>query len=195
MTALCFATNNSHKLEEARSILGSRFIIASLQDINCKEELPETRDSLEGNSLQKAEYVFHNFGIPCFADDTGLEVDALNGAPGVLSARYAGDQRNSEDNIALLLKNLKTRPNRRARFRTIITLIGLTPQPLQFEGIIEGTITEEKSGHAGFGYDPVFVPAGYTQTFGQMAADKKNQVSHRAIALQKLAGYLTDYKG
>ncbi len=193
MSGICFATNNSHKLEEARSILGSRFNVASLQDINCKEELPETRDTLEGNSLQKAEYVFSNFSIACFADDTGLEVEALDGAPGVFSARYAGEQRNSEDNIALLLKNLAGQQNRNARFRTIITLVGLTPQPLQFEGVIHGTITKDRSGQSGFGYDPVFVPAGHTQTFGQMAAAEKNQVSHRALALQKLADYLKDH--
>jgi XTP/dITP diphosphohydrolase len=194
MSEICFATNNKHKLEEARHIIGHQFKVLSLEDINCKEELPETRDTLEGNSLQKAEYVFDRYGIPCFSDDTGLEVEALNGAPGVYSARYAGEQRSSEDNIHLLLKNLEGQQNRRARFRTVITLIGFEKDPIQFDGSVYGTIISEQRGHTGFGYDPVFIPEGYTETFAEMSPEKKNQLSHRAVAVKKLAGYLLNYK-
>jgi XTP/dITP diphosphohydrolase len=186
---LCFATNNKHKIEEVAFAINNKITILSLSDIGCFEELPETRDTLEGNSLQKAEYVFDHFSIPCFADDTGLEVDALQNAPGVYSARYAGSQRNSNDNIELLLKNLTGLSNRNAQFRTIITLIGLS-KIHTFEGIVKGTISTEKKGAGGFGYDPIFIPNGYDRSFGEMSLDDKNQISHRAIAIGKLINFL-----
>jgi XTP/dITP diphosphohydrolase len=186
---LCFATNNLHKLEEVKHAVGNRLEIVSLQQINCNEELPETRDTLEGNSLQKAEYVYQHFNVPCFADDTGLEVESLHGAPGVYSARYAGDHKNNEDNINLLLHNLNNKDNRKARFRTIVTLIGLGQVQI-FEGIINGKIISERKGNKGFGYDPVFVPEGYTQTLAEMSLEEKNKISHRAIAVQKLIAFL-----
>jgi XTP/dITP diphosphohydrolase len=188
---LCFASNNKHKLEEIKNVVGSNINIVSLADIKCNEELPETRNTLEGNSLQKAEYVFQHYNTPCFADDTGLEVDALNGAPGVYSARYAGEQRSSEDNIALLLQNLKNDTNRKAQFRTVITLLGVEEEPVYFEGIIRGEIITEKRGTSGFGYDPIFIPEGQTKTFAEMSMDEKNQLSHRAIAVRKLGAYLS----
>jgi XTP/dITP diphosphohydrolase len=187
---LCFATNNSHKLEEVRHAI-KNFQIVSLEEIRCFEELPETRDTIEGNSLQKAEFVFDKYKFPCFADDTGLEVDALDNAPGVYSARYAGPQRNSDDNINLLLKNLHGRKNRQARFRTVISLVGFEPSPLLFEGIIDGSITMDRKGSSGFGYDPVFLPYGYTKTFAEMTLAEKNKLSHRAQAVKKLVAYLT----
>lgn len=186
---LCFATNNAHKLEEIKAILGNKFQILSLEDINCKEELPEERDTLEGNSLQKAEYVFNKYKISCFADDTGLEVEALMGAPGVYSARYAGEQRSADDNINMLLYNLQGEQNRKARFRTVITLIQ-SGNMHQFEGIVEGTIITERNGKGGFGYDPVFVPNGFSKTMAEMTSMEKNQISHRARATQKLVEFL-----
>ena len=188
---LCFASNNKHKLEEIKNVVGRTFEILSLADIKCNEELPETRNTLEGNSLQKAEYVLQHYNTPCFADDTGLEVEALNGAPGVYSARYAGNHRNTDDNIALLLQNLKNDTNRKAQFRTVITLIGIEAQPVFFEGVIRGEIITEKRGSSGFGYDPVFVPEGRSKTFAEMTLEEKNQLSHRAIAVKKLAEYLS----
>jgi XTP/dITP diphosphohydrolase len=188
---LCFASNNKHKLEEIKNVVGRKFEILSLADIKCNEELPETRNTLEGNSLQKAEYVLQHYNTPCFADDTGLEVEALNGAPGVYSARYAGNHRNTDDNIALLLQNLKNDTNRKAQFRTVITLIGIEAQPVFFEGVIRGEIITEKRGSSGFGYDPVFVPEGHSKTFAEMTLEEKNQLSHRAIAVKKLAEYLS----
>lgn len=187
---LCFASNNKHKLEEIKNVVGRKFEILSLADIKCNEELPETRNTLEGNSLQKAEYVLQHYNTPCFADDTGLEVEALNGAPGVYSARYAGNHRSNDDNIALLLQNLKNDTNRKAQFRTVITLIGIEAQPVFFEGVIRGEIITEKRGLSGFGYDPVFVPEGHSRTFAEMTLEEKNQLSHRAIAVKKLAEYL-----
>jgi XTP/dITP diphosphohydrolase len=187
---LCFATNNKHKLEEVVPLLKGSFDLLSLDQIGCTDELPETQNTISGNSFQKAEFVYKHFNTPCFADDTGLEVDALNGAPGVYSARYAGDHRNSNDNINLLLENLKGNQNRKARFCTVITLIGLTPAPVFFEGIIEGVIIDEKKGNTGFGYDPVFVPTGHDLTFAEMTLDQKNTLSHRAIATKKLIEYL-----
>jgi len=187
---ICFASNNEHKIAEVKHIARS-YQIVSLKEIGCFEELPETRDTLEGNSLQKAEFVFDRYKFPCFADDTGLEVEALDNAPGVYSARYAGTQRNSDDNINLLIKNLHGKKNRRARFRTVISLVGFEPTPLLFEGIIDGSITVDKRGSSGFGYDPVFLPDGYTKTFAEMTLAEKNKLSHRAQAVKKLEAYLT----
>jgi XTP/dITP diphosphohydrolase len=187
---LCFATNNQHKVSEVRHALGGSIELLTLSEINCFEELPETMPTLEGNSLQKAAYVFDHYGIPCFADDTGLEVASLGGAPGVYSARYAGDQRSSEDNIVLLLKNLEGKNNRKAQFRTIFTLVGIEKQPVVFEGKVEGDITTVKRGTSGFGYDPVFVPSGHQLTFAEMDLASKNTISHRALATKKLIDYL-----
>ena len=187
---LCFATNNEHKLSEARDIAGEAFEIVSLQDINCFEELPETRPTLEGNSLQKAEFVFQKYKVPCFADDTGLEVEALYGEPGVFSARYAGEHKNSDDNIDLLLKKLGPNLNRKARFRTVITLLGFDEEPLYFDGIVVGNITNKRKGTFGFGYDPVFIPEGFEKTYAEMNLQEKSSLSHRAIAVKKLGEYL-----
>jgi XTP/dITP diphosphohydrolase len=187
---LCFATNNEHKLAEAKDISGNEFEIVSLKEINCFEELPETRLTLEGNSLQKAEFVFQKYNVPCFADDTGLEVEALNGEPGVFSARYAGDHKNSSDNIDLLLRKLGNEVNRRARFRTVITLLGLEEHPVYFEGVVDGTITNQRRGTFGFGYDPIFIPKGYAKTYAEMNLQDKSALSHRAIAVKKLEDYL-----
>lgn len=191
MIKLCFATNNSHKLEEVRHAI-KHLQIVSLEEINCFEELPETRDTLEGNSLQKAEYVFDKYKVPCFADDTGLEVEALNNAPGVYSARYAGPQRNADDNINLLLKNLQGKTNLNARFRTVISLVGLQSSPVLFEGIVSGVIILERRGTSGFGYDPIFLPEGYAKTFAEMSMGEKNELSHRARAVKKLEAYLAN---
>ena len=192
MIRICFATNNSHKLYEVREALSSQFEIVSLEDINCFDELPETSETIEGNSLQKANYVLDHYHIPCFADDTGLETEALNGAPGVYSARFAGPQKSSDDNINLLLQKLKHAENRKARFRTVITLVGLNSEPRFFEGIIEGSITTSRRGSSGFGYDPVFQPDGLKVTFAEMDIQQKNQLSHRAIAVRKLAAFLSN---
>ena len=189
---ICFATNNLHKLDEIRSVAGNQIIILSLADIGCFEDLPEEQNTLPGNSLQKAEYVFKNFGVTCFADDSGLEVDALNGAPGVDSAHYAGPQRNANDNMDLLLKNLINIENRGAQFRTIITLV--TPiVTKQFEGIVRGVITREKIGSEGFGYNPIFMPDGFSRTMAEMTMAEKNQISHRAIATNKLISFLRSH--
>lgn len=188
---LCFATNNQHKIDEVRAHLGPDFHLAGLEEIGCKDELAEDQHTLEGNSFQKAEYVYKNFGVSCFADDTGLEVEALNGVPGVISARYAGEQRNAEDNIQLLLKNLAPLQNRRARFRTVITLI--TPALIkQFEGIVTGQIIDEHRGSGGFGYDPVFLPDGFNKTLAEMSMEEKNTISHRARAVNKLVEFLKE---
>lgn len=186
---LCFATNNEHKLEEVSQLLGDSFQIVSLEDIGCKEELPEEQETLEGNSLQKAKYVFDKFGINCFADDTGLEVEALDGAPGVYSARYAGEHRNSDDNNELLLENLKTKTNRKARFRTVVTLI-LDNQTFQFEGVANGEILKSRRGTAGFGYDPLFLPDRHAKSMAELTAKEKNEISHRGNAIRKLVAYL-----
>lgn len=188
---LCIATNNQHKIEEIRALLGPFFQLKSLQEIGCFEDLAETQLTIEGNSLQKARYVFDTYGVPCFADDTGLEVEALNGEPGVLSARYAGEQKNSDDNINLLLKNLAQATNRKARFKTIITLVE-PEQTTTFEGIVEGTIQTERSGNKGFGYDPIFKPKGFSKTFAELSLDEKNLISHRAIAVKKLINFLLE---
>lgn len=186
---LCFATNNRNKIEEIGALLGPLFQLKSLQQIGCSEELPETQPTIEGNSLQKAQYVFDNYGIACFADDTGLEVEALHGAPGVHSARYAGEHKNNEDNISLLLQHVAPHSNRTARFKTVITLI--RPQGVvSFEGIVNGKILLERRGTMGFGYDSVFQPDGYTRTFAEMDMAQKNLISHRALAVKKLINFL-----
>lgn len=173
-------------------LLESRYQLSTLEQIGCTEELPETTDTLEGNSLQKAQYLYDHFKLPCVSDDSGLEVEALNGEPGVFSARYAGLQRNSDDNIDLLLRNLLTAKNRKARFRTVITLIDEFGNPRLFEGIVNGQIIDQRRGSDGFGYDPVFVPDGYEQTFAEMPLDEKNKISHRARAIQKLIAFLQE---
>lgn len=186
---LCFATNNQHKIKEVQALLGSDFTLVGLADIGCTEELAEDQTTLEGNSLQKAKYVFDRYHVSCFADDTGLEVEALRGAPGVYSARYAGQQRNAIDNMKLLVENLRDSKNKKARFRTVITLMEPSSQ-LQFEGILNGAIIGEPRGAEGFGYDPVFLPEGYTKTLAEMALNEKNTISHRARAIEKLVTHL-----
>lgn len=190
MITLVFATNNLHKLEEVQKIVGEDFHILSLSDIHCQEEIPETADTLEGNALIKARYIKEHYGYDCFADDTGLEVEALNNAPGVYSARYAGEERSAEANMKKLLAELKDEKNRNARFRTVIALL-LNGKELLFEGIVKGKITEEKKGNSGFGYDPIFIPEGHTVSFAEMGNDIKNTISHRAEAVKKLDKYLT----
>lgn len=186
---LVFATNNAHKLEEIAAILGEKIELLSLKDIECTADIPETANTLEGNATQKAEYIYQQYGLDCFADDTGLEVEALDGAPGVFSARYAGEGHNSEDNMQKLLQNLQGVTNRKAQFRTVICLIWDGKKYL-FEGICKGEIIEEKRGNAGFGYDPIFVPEGYDQTFAELGNDIKNSISHRAKAVELLCNFL-----
>ena len=186
---MCFATNNQHKLDEVSRLLGGAYTVLGLKAIGCDQELPEEQDTLEGNSLQKARFVHDHYHIDCFADDTGLEVEALNGAPGVYSARYAGPQRNSEDNMALLLENLKGKANRRARFRTVITLVR-DGQAHQLEGIARGEVLESKRGARGFGYDPLFLPEGLDKSMAELTADEKNAISHRGEAIRKLVAFL-----
>ncbi|MEX2234724.1 MAG: non-canonical purine NTP diphosphatase [Cyclobacteriaceae bacterium] len=186
------ATNNQHKLSEIRPLIEPDFRVLSLEEIGCNEDLPETQHTIEGNSFQKAAYVHDHFHLPCFADDTGLEVDGLSGDPGVFSARYAGAQRSSEDNITLLLKNLSENKNRKARFRTVITLIGINGVQT-FEGIINGSIMDERKGAGGFGYDPIFKPAGFNETLAEMTLEEKNAISHRGQAVKKLVEYLKTF--
>ena len=186
---LCFATNNPHKLQEVQAMVGKHIQLVSLKDIGCFDELPEEQTTLEGNSHQKAEYVFQKFHIPCFADDTGLEIEALQGAPGVDTAHYAGLHRSAEDNMNLVLKNLEGEQNRNAQFRTVITLITNNLQR-QFEGVVKGEITTEKRGTEGFGYNPIFIPEGYNRTMAEMSMEEKNKISHRARAIEQLAVYL-----
>lgn len=186
---LVFATQNPNKAKEIEAKLGTGFSIIGLDALGITEEIPETAPNLEGNALQKARYVYQKTKRNCFADDTGLEVEALNGEPGVLSARYAGLQKNAEDNMALLLTNLKDKPNRSAQFRTVIALI-IDGEEHLFEGVAKGTIIETKQGNEGFGYDPIFVPDGHTRTFAQMGLDEKNLLSHRAKAFDKMKEFL-----
>lgn len=198
---IVFATNNQHKLQEIRDILGSDYEVVSLKEIGCDVDIPETGNTLEENALQKAQYVYDHYHLSCFADDTGLEVEALDGAPGVHSARYAeGTDHDSEANMAKLLRELDGKENRKARFRTVISYIekkdvcpcGCTSikKIHQFDGIVEGHIATEKQGTEGFGYDPIFVPEGYDQSFAQLGEEIKNSISHRARAVAKLAEYL-----
>lgn len=189
-TELCFATNNAHKLEEIQAILGNSFELISLKETGCKEELPETGNTLEANSLQKAQYLYDHYQVNCFADDSGLEVQALGGEPGVDSAHYAGPQRSHADNVNLLLKNLADKTNRSAQFRTVITLIQ-NGEITQFEGSIKGQIIGELRGTQGFGYDPIFVPDGNTTTFAEMSLAEKGKISHRTKAFEKLVEFLS----
>ncbi len=187
---LVFATNNPHKLHEIQNILGNDFEIISLKDIGCHEEIPEEQPTLEGNASQKAFYVYNNYGYNCFADDTGLEIEALNNEPGVYSARYAGEGKNSEDNMNKVLHKLAKIKNRKARFRTVISLV-VNGKETQFEGVVNGRILNEKRGQGGFGYDPAFQPDGYNETFAEMGMEEKNRISHRGKAVKKLVEYLT----
>ena len=188
---LVFATNNKHKLEEMRAILGGKVELLSLADIDCHDDIPETADTLEGNALIKARHIYEKYALACFADDTGLEVDALGGAPGVYSARYAGENNDSEANMQKLLQNLTGKSDRRAQFRTVIALI-IDGEEILFDGIVKGVITDKKMGDSGFGYDPIFIPEGYNESFAQMGSEEKNSISHRYRATKKLNDYLKD---
>lgn len=187
---IVFATNNAHKLQEVNQILGPSFVLATPRDYGITEDIPEEQPTLEGNALQKARYIHDRTGLDCFADDTGLEVSALGGAPGVRSARYAGDGHDSEANMTLLLKNLEGIADRSARFRTVIALI-LDGKEYLFEGEVKGHISAARSGTEGFGYDPIFVPDGYDVSFAEMSAEQKNNISHRGRAVVKLAEFLS----
>jgi XTP/dITP diphosphohydrolase len=189
MKKFVFATNNAHKLEEVSAILKDKVELLSMKDINCTVDIPETADTLEGNALIKARFIFENYHSNCFADDTGLEVEALDGAPGVYSARYAGDAHNSEANMKKLLHDLEGAENRKAQFRTVFALI-IDGKEHLFEGIVKGEIIRHRRGNSGFGYDPIFVPEGYTQTFAEMGNELKNKISHRALATNKLCKFL-----
>jgi XTP/dITP diphosphohydrolase len=189
MKKLVFATNNPHKLEEVRAILQQKFEVAGLADIGCHKEIPETGTTLEENASIKSHYVVNQYQTDCFADDTGLEVDAMDGKPGVYSARYAGKNASYEQNVDKLLQQMEGKDKRKARFRTVVSLV-MEGKEYLFEGAIEGKIIHERKGSGGFGYDPVFVPDGYTQTFAEMNANMKNSISHRAKAVQKLADFL-----
>jgi len=189
MKKLVFATNNAHKLAEVRAILEPLFTIISLDDLNCVDVIPETADTLDGNALLKAKYIHDKFGLNCFADDTGLEVEALGGEPGVYSARYAGEDNNACNNMCKLLTKLGDNKNRKACFRTVIALI-LEDKTICFEGKIDGNITLKPRGESGFGYDPIFIPDNYLVSFAQLSTDEKNKISHRALAVRSLSDYL-----
>ncbi len=184
---IVFATNNAHKLEEVDAILGENYEVLSLREIGCHDDIPETADTFSGNAIQKAQYIKEHYGYDCFADDSGLEVDVLGGAPGVFSARYSGG--GSEANMDKLLHNLTEKSERGAQFRTVIALL-VGEETHLFEGVVRGTITHERRGEGGFGYDPIFVPEGYDLTFAQLGSEIKNRISHRAKAVEKLAEYL-----
>lgn len=186
---IVFATNNINKLKEVQSMLPTHIQILSLKDINCFEDIPETQATIEGNAIQKANYVKEKYGYNCFADDTGLEVEALNNEPGVFSARYAGAQRNDNDNINLLLNNLKPHNNRQAQFKTVIAL-SLNNELKTFTGICKGEITKDQSGNNGFGYDPIFKPAAFNRTFAEMTLEEKNTIGHRGKAVRQLVEFL-----
>lgn len=191
MTEIIFATNNAHKLSEVQAVLGNNFKLITPRDCGITEDIPETSDTLDGNASQKSHYLHDRVGKNCFADDTGLEVEALNGEPGVHSARYATDGHDFAANNRLLLKNMEGKDNRKARFRTVISLI-LDGKEYLFEGIVEGRIAESEAGCGGFGYDPLFIPDGYNCTFAEMSAEEKNAISHRGRAVQKLVAFLTN---
>ena len=187
---LVFATNNRNKIKEVQSLIPEHIQLLSLEDIGCFEDVPETQPSIEGNAIQKAEYIKTHYGYDCFADDTGLEVNVLHGEPGVYSARYAGEQRNAEDNMAKLLTNLEMHQDRSAQFKTVIAL-HLNGKVYTFTGICEGTITHSKSGSEGFGYDPIFKADGYDQTFAEMNLELKNKIGHRGKAVNQLLNFLS----
>lgn len=186
---IVFATNNTHKIIEVQALLPDNIQIISLESIDCSEDIPETADTIEGNAIQKANYITEKYGYNCFADDTGLEVEALNGEPGVYSARYAGAQRNADDNMNLLLEKLQNQTNRTAQFKTVIAL-NLNGKQHLFTGIAAGEITLEKIGNQGFGYDPIFQPEGFSETFAQLSLAQKGQISHRGKATQALITFL-----
>jgi XTP/dITP diphosphohydrolase len=190
---LVFATNNLHKLGEVQHLLGDQFELLRLEDIGCTAEVPENQDTLEGNASEKAHFIYDQYKFDCFADDTGLEIEALHGAPGVYSARYAGPSKDSTQNMRKVLKELENESNRDARFRCVISLI-LNSQEYLFEGIVNGIIMQEPRGNLGFGYDPVFRPDGYTVSFAEMPLEIKNQISHRALAVNKLVSFLKEYQ-
>lgn len=190
MTTIVFATNNEHKLKEVRAMMPSHIKVISLAELGCKEEIPETAPSLEGNALLKVRFIRQRFKYDCFADDTGLEVDVLNGEPGVYSARYAGEECNNVSNMQKLLRKLMGKPNRNARFKTVIAL-SMNDSEYLFEGIVNGRITQTMRGTHGFGYDPIFVPDDFKQTFAELGDDVKNTISHRAKAVRKLSEFLT----
>jgi len=189
MRELVFATNNKHKLEEISHIVGSKFKIIGLKDINCFDEIPETGDTIEQNASQKSFYIYNRFGYNCFADDTGLEVDAINGRPGVYSARYSGEGKNFDDNMNKVLSELSGISNRKAQFKTVISLV-INGKEFLFEGRVLGCITSVKSGNKGFGYDPIFKPDGFDITYAEMTIEEKNKFSHRALAVNKLIDFL-----
>lgn len=186
---LVFATNNKNKIKEIKPLLHNSIELLSLDDIKCTEEIPETSNTIEGNALQKAKYIFDNYGYNCFSDDTGLEIEALNGAPGVYSARYADEQKSAKDNMEKVLSELKDKTSRKAQFKTVIALI-IDGKEKTFEGIVKGEITKEKSGLEGFGYDPIFKPDGFNITFSEMSLEEKNKISHRGKAVKQLANYI-----
>jgi len=188
MREIVFATNNKNKIEEVKAIIGERFILKSLDDIGCDVDIPETGNTFHENAMQKSRYVNLHYGLDCFGDDSGLIVESLNNEPGIYSARYSGS-RDMEKNISLLLHKMQGKTNRNAAFITVISLI-LDGEEYSFEGRIDGKITEEKLGDRGFGYDPIFIPSGYAESFAQMSAEEKNQISHRAIAVKKLTDFL-----
>ena len=187
---LLFATSNKNKVLEIKKVLPKEFNIKSLDDIGFCEEIPENENTIEGNAIFKANYMYKKYNLNVFADDTGLEVDSLNGKPGVHSARYAGISKNSRDNINKLLKKLKNKKNRKARFKTVIALI-LNSKIHTFEGVVEGIITKKPKGENGFGYDPVFIPSGHTKTFGELSLEEKNSISHRSLAMNKLIDFIS----
>jgi len=187
---LVFATNNKNKIKEINNLIGNSIELLSLADINCHEDIPETADTITENALQKVQYVYEKYGYNCFADDTGLEIASLNGEPGIYSARYAGAQRDANDNIDKVLSNLKDKTDRNAHFKTVIALI-IDGKETLFEGIAEGEITETKSGAEGFGYDPIFKPKGYDLTFSEMSLEEKNGISHRGKAVRQLSRFLS----
>lgn len=186
---LVFASNNKNKIAEIQQLIGDKFEIVSLEDIGCTEDIPETAETIEGNAILKAQYVYDKYGLSCFADDTGLEIDALQGEPGVYSARYSGEQKNADDNMALVLQKLENKTNRSAQFKTIIAL-NFGSEHFLFEGIVKGTITPVKRGNEGFGYDPIFQPEGFDVTFAEMSMQQKATISHRGKAVEKLVNFL-----
>lgn len=192
MKQICFVTGNKNKLQEIQQLLFS-FKIISLHDLNFFDDIPETENTIEGNAFLKANFINNKFNIDCFSDDTGLFIDSLDGLPGVKSARFAGENSNSEENISLVLKSLENKKSRSATFKTVICLI-INNRKHFFEGSIPGTITEQKSGESGFGYDPIFIPFGYNKTFSEMTIEEKNLISHRSKAVQKLIKFLNSYE-